>query len=161
MIKGTIEFPGDKSISHRALMIASISSETSQIKNLSNGQDVLSTKKCLEQCGISINDSKNSYQVRGGKFTNPEKDLDCQNSGTTVRLLTGLLAGKKINARLIGDESLSNRPMGRIVTPLSKMGLNIKSNNGKLPILIKNSRIKGIDYKNTMSSAQVKSAVLF
>ena len=161
MIKGTIEFPGDKSISHRALMIASISSETSQIKNLSNGQDVLSTKKCLKQCGISINGSKNSYQVKGGKFTNPEKDLDCQNSGTTIRLLTGLLAGKKINARLIGDESLSKRPMERIVIPLTKMGLNIKSNNGKLPILIKDSRIKGIDYKNTMSSAQVKSAVLF
>ena len=160
MIKGTIEFPGDKSISHRALMIASISSETSQIKNLSNGQDVLSTKKCLEQCGISINGSKNSYQIRGGKFADPEKDLDCQNSGTTVRLLTGLLAGKNINARLIGDESLSKRPMERIVKPLSKMGLQIKSNDGKLPISIKDSRINGIDYKNTMSSAQVKSAVL-
>ena len=83
MIKGTIEFPGDKSISHRALMIASISSEKSQIKNLSNGQDVLSTKTCLEQCGISINGSKNSYYIRGGKFSDPEKDLDCQNSGTT------------------------------------------------------------------------------
>ena len=141
MIKGTIEFPGDKSISHRALMIASISSETSQIKNLSNGQDVLSTKKCLEQCGISINGSKNSYQIRGGKFADPEKDLDCQNSGTTVRLLTGLLAGKNINARLIGDESLSKRPMERIVKPLSKMGLQIKSNDGKLPISIKDSRI--------------------
>ena len=161
MIKGTIKFPGDKSISHRALMIASLLSGRSQIKNLSNGQDVLSTKKCLEQCGISINGSKNSYHIRGGEFSDPEKYLDCQNSGTTVRLLTGLLAGKKINAKLIGDESLSNRPMERIVNPLSKMGLNIKSNNGKLPLSIKNSKIKGIDYKNTISSAQVKSAVLF
>ena len=134
--------------------------DSSQIKNLSNGQDVLSTKKCLEQCGISINGSKNSYQVRGGKFADPVKDLDCQNSGTTVRLLTGLLAGKNINARLIGDESLSKRPMERIVKPLSKMGLQIKSKDGKLPISIKDSRINGIDYKNTMSSAQVKSAVL-
>ena len=161
MIRGTLEFPGDKSISHRALMIASILSGESQIKNLSYGQDVLSTKKCLEQCGISINGSKNSYHVIGGKFTDPKKYLNCQNSGTTARLLTGLLAGNKINAKLIGDESLSKRPMERIVTPLSKMGLKIKSNNGKLPISIKNSRIKGIDYKNTVSSAQVKSAVLF
>ena len=79
MIRGTLEFPGDKSISHRALMIASILSGTSQIKNLSNGQDVLSTKKCLEQCGISINGSKNNYNVIGGKFTDPEKYLNCQN----------------------------------------------------------------------------------
>ena len=141
MIRGTLEFPGDKSISHRALMIASILSGESQIKNLSYGQDVLSTKKCLEQCGISINGSKNSYHVIGGKFTDPKKYLNCQNSGTTARLLTGLLAGNKINAKLIGDESLSKRPMERIVTPLSKMGLKIKSNNGKLPISIKSSRI--------------------
>ena len=162
IVKGSISFPGDKSISHRALMIAALSSDRSIIKNLSNGADVKSTEKCLQQCGILIERlSNNTITLNGKTFTDPKTDLDCGNSGTTIRLLTGLLAGQKINARFIGDNSLSNRPMDRIVKPLSKMFLDIQSNSGKLPISIKSSDIKGIDYKNKISSAQVKSAVLF
>ena len=162
IVKGSISFPGDKSISHRALMIAALSSDRSIIKNLSNGADVKSTEKCLQQCGILIERlSNNMITLNGKTFTDPKTDLDCGNSGTTIRLLAGLLAGQKINARFIGDNSLSNRPMDRIVKPLSKMFLDIQSNSGKLPISIKSSDIKGIDYKNKISSAQVKSAVLF
>jgi 3-phosphoshikimate 1-carboxyvinyltransferase len=162
IVKGSISFPGDKSISHRALMIAALSSDRSIIKNLSNGADVKSTEKCLQQCGILIERlSNNTITLNGKTFTDPKTDLDCGNSGTTIRLLAGLLAGQKINARFIGDNSLSNRPMDRIVKPLSEMSLDIQSNSGKLPISIKRSDIRGIDYKNKISSAQVKSAVLF
>ena len=162
IVKGSISFPGDKSISHRALMIAALSSDRSIIKNLSNGADVKSTEKCLQQCGILIERlSNNTITLNGKTFTDPKTDLDCGNSGTTIRLLAGLLAGQKINARFIGDNSLSNRPMDRIVKPLSEMSLDIQSNSGKLPISIKSSDIRGIDYKNKISSAQVKSAVLF
>ena len=162
IVQGSISFPGDKSISHRALMIAALSSDTSRIKNLSDGKDVKSTEKCLKQCGISINNLPDeTILLKGKTFIDPEDDLDCENSGTTIRLLTGLLAGQKINARLIGDNSLSQRPMDRIVNPLSKMRLSIKSNSGKLPISIENSNIRGIDYRSNISSAQVKSAVLF
>ena len=143
IVKGSISFPGDKSISHRALMIAALSSDRSIIKNLSNGADVKSTEKCLQQCGILIERlSNNTITLNGKTFTDPKTDLDCGNSGTTIRLLTGLLAGQKINARFIGDNSLSNRPMDRIVKPLSKMFLDIQSNSGKLPISIKSSDIK-------------------
>ena len=162
MIHGSIKFPGDKSISHRALMIASLSPEVSKIKNLSNGEDVKSTKRCLEQCGIIINGNPyNITSINGNTFSDPRDDLDCGNSGTTVRLLTGLLGGQKINARLIGDSSLSKRPMNRIVNPLSRMKVIIKSTNGKIPISIKKGDITGTDYRSTISSAQVKSAVLF
>ena len=133
MIHGSIKFPGDKSISHRALMIASLSPEASQIKNLSNGDDVKSTKRCLKQCGININEYPgNLTSINGNTFSDPKDDLDCGNSGTTVRLLSGLLGGQKINARLIGDISLSKRPMNRIVDPLSKMKVIINSSNGRM-----------------------------
>jgi len=162
MIQGSIKFPGDKSISHRALMIASLSPEVSKIKNLSNGDDVKSTKRCLKQCGITINKRRdNIISINGNTFSDPRDDLDCENSGTTVRLLTGLLGGQKINAKLIGDSSLSKRPMNRIVDPLSRMKVTIKSTNGRIPISIKKSDITGTDYRSTISSAQVKSAVLF
>ena len=101
IVQGSISFPGDKSISHRALMIAALSSDTSRIKNLSDGKDVKSTEKCLKQCGITINNLPDeTISLKGKTFIDPEDDLDCENSGTTIRLLTGLLAGQKINARL-------------------------------------------------------------
>ena len=160
MIKGEITFPGDKSISHRSLMFASLADGESRISNLSTGADVQSTRKCLEACGIEIRNDENDVIVTGGKFSNPALPLDCGNSGTTTRLLLGLLAGQGINATFIGDDSLASRPMNRILDPLSQMGLKSKSNNGKLPITIYKSELSGIEYESPVASAQVKSAVL-
>ena len=138
-IKGNITFPGDKSISHRSLMLAALANGESRISNLSTGADVQSTRKCLEACGIQIWDEENDVIVKGGKFSDPTNPLDCGNSGTTTRLLLGLMAGQGINATFIGDDSLSSRPMNRIFDPLSQMGLISRSNDGKLPITIHKS----------------------
>lgn len=160
MIKGKITFPGDKSISHRSLMFAALADGESRISNLSTGTDVQSTRECLEACGIKIKNDGNDVIVTGGKFIDPNQPLDCGNSGTTTRLFLGLLAGQGINAIFVGDDSLSSRPMNRILDPLSKMGLKSKSNNGKLPITIYKSDLTGIEYDSPVASAQVKSAVL-
>ena len=159
-LTGEIFFPGDKSISHRSLMFAALCNGKSKISNLSTGKDVQSTKNCLIECGIKIYNEKSNYIVEGGKFINPKKELDCGNSGTTVRLLAGLLSGQNINATFVGDESLSNRPMKRIIEPLKLMGLNCSSKNFTLPLKIKSSKLNGINYKSQIASAQVKSAVL-
>lgn len=160
MIKGEITFPGDKSISHRSLMFAALADGESRISNLSTGADVQSTRACLEACGIEIRDDGDDVVVTGGKFSDSTKPLDCGNSGTTTRLLLGLLASQGINATFIGDDSLSSRPMNRILDPLSQMGLKSKSNDGKLPITIYKSELNGIEYESPVASAQVKSAVL-
>jgi 3-phosphoshikimate 1-carboxyvinyltransferase len=159
VIKGALTFPGDKSISHRALMFAALADGESRISNLSTGADVQSTRECLEACGIEIKDDGNDVVVKGEQFSDPTKPLDCGNSGTTTRLLLGLLAGQGINATFIGDDSLSSRPMNRIMDPLSQMGLKFESNDGKLPITIRKSDLNGIRYKSPVASAQVKSAV--
>ena len=160
VIKGVLTFPGDKSISHRALMFAALADGESRISNLSTGADVQSTRECLEACGIEIKDDGNDVVVKGEQFSNPTKPLDCGNSGTTTRLLLGLLAGQGINATLVGDDSLSSRPMNRILDPLSQMGLISESNDGKLPITIHKSDMTGIHYESPVASAQIKSAVL-
>ena len=159
-IKGEIIFPGDKSISHRALMFATLAEGESRISNLSTGVDVQSTRKCLEACGIKISNDRNDVIVKGRKFSDPTELLDCGNSGTTTRLLLGLLAGQGINATFVGDNSLSARPMNRILDPLSQMGLKYESHDGKLPITIHKSDLNGIQYESPVASAQVKSAVL-
>ena len=159
-IRGEISLPGDKSISHRALMFAAIADGESRISNLSTGRDVQTTMSCLKSCGIKFRNDGDSLIVIGGEFTDPEKPLDCGNSGTTARLLLGLLHMKGINATLIGDDSLSSRPMNRILDPLSQMGLESKSNHGKLPITIYKSNLNNIHYNSSVASAQVKSAVL-
>jgi 3-phosphoshikimate 1-carboxyvinyltransferase len=159
-IKGEITFPGDKSISHRALMFAALADGESRISNLSTGVDVQSTRKCLESCGIEIRNDRNDVIVKGRKFSDPTEPLDCGNSGTTTRLLLGLLAGQGINATFVGDKSLSVRPMNRILEPLFQMGLKCESHDGKLPITIKNSDLNGIQYESRVASAQVKSAIL-
>tara|TARA_Y100001970_G_scaffold81884_1_gene103704 strand:+ start:4838 stop:6085 length:1248 start_codon:yes stop_codon:yes gene_type:complete len=159
-IRGEIEFPGDKSISHRALMLASLAFDQSRIKNLSTGNDIQSTRKCLEACGINIKNDKNEIIVEGNTFSNPIGPLYCGNSGTTARLMFGLLAGRGIQATFTGDESLSSRPMDRIMIPLSKMGLKYKSTNGKLPVSIEHSNLNGIEYESVIASAQLKSAII-
>ena len=159
-IKGEITFPGDKSISHRSLMFGALANGKSRISYLSSGADVLPTRACLEACGIQFQDDGNDVIVTGGRFSDPEQPLNCGNSGTTTRLLLGFLAGQGINATFNGDDSLSSRPMNRILDPLSQMGLKSESNNGKLPITIYKSHLTGIHYESPVASAQVKSAVL-
>ncbi len=160
MINEKLEFPGDKSISHRALILGSLSSGLSKIYNLNIAQDILSTINCLKKCGILIEIKSSYVAVAGNNFTEPASPLECGNSGTSARLLIGLLASRKIKAEFKGDKSLNDRPMERIVNPLKKMGLKIVSNNGRLPISIYKSKIKGINFDSNISSAQIKSCIL-
>lgn len=159
-IKGEITFPGDKSISHRLLMFAALADGTSRISNLSTGIDIISTRKCVEACGIQILDDGGDVIIKGGKFTNPKLPLYCGNSGTTTRLMLGLLSGQGINATFTGDDSLSGRPMSRILDPLSQMNLRSESHHGNLPVTIHESELNGIRYESPLASAQVKSAIL-
>ena len=159
-ISGNINLPGDKSISHRALMFASLTDGECIIKNISTGEDVETTRKCLGQCGILSQKFGNKVQITGGAFSTPALPLDCGNSGTSIRLLAGLLSGKGIAAEFIGDTSLSKRPMNRIIEPLNKMGVEIGSNNGYLPLIIKPNMMKGFSFSPSISSAQVKSCIM-
>ena len=117
-------------------MFAALADGDSRISNLPTGADVQSTRACLEACGIQIKDIGDDVVVTGGGFSDPDQPLDCGNSGTTIRLLLGLLASQGINATFIGDNSLSNRPMNRILDPLSQMELESNSNEGKIPVTI-------------------------
>ena len=159
-IDGEITLPGDKSISHRSLIFGALTSGTSKLFNLSDGEDVKSTISCLKDCNVKIVENKNYTTVNGKEFSKPNKALHCGNSGTTARLLAGLLANKKIDATLVGDKSLSRRPMHRIIKPLTEMGSIIESNDNFLPIKIKASTLKGINYESRISSAQLKSCIL-
>ena len=159
-IRGIISLPGDKSISHRALMLASLTNGDCLIHNISSGDDVESTRSCLTVCGIVSEKSGNTVRVTGGRFQVPQVPLHCGNSGTTVRLMTGLLAGKGVSAEFTGDESLSKRPMNRIIDPLEKMGITIESENGHLPMLSKPENVTGIYYSTPVASAQVKSCII-
>jgi 3-phosphoshikimate 1-carboxyvinyltransferase len=160
-IKGTLAFPGDKSISHRALMLASLAKGVSRIHNLSPGLDVSATKECLTACGIDFTQHADGmWTVHPNPLSDPLQPLDCRNSGTTTRLLLGLLAGQEIAATFTGDASLSQRPMKRVLKPLSEMGLHYKSQRDHLPVTIKKSPLKGIQYSPPVASAQVKSALL-
>ncbi len=159
-IKGALTFPGDKSISHRALLLAPLAQGKSYLYNLSTGADVAATRKCLQTCGIPIQNGRQGFIVTGAPFHNPHIPLYCGNAGTTVRLLIGLLAGQKIRAQFTGDDSLSKRPMDRVLLPLQKMGLQATSRRNRLPVTIKASHLNGILYSLPVPSAQVKSAIL-
>jgi len=158
---GSIDLPGDKSISHRSLILAALANGESIIHNLSTGDDVKSTISCLLDCGIKSSKNNGSIYISGGKLQTPAVPLDCGNSGTTARLLVGLLVGQGIKADFIGDSSLSCRPMDRITVPLSKMGANIVSFRGKMPLSISNNPLDGINYILPFASAQVKSCIMF
>ena len=165
-LHGEIKIPGDKSISHRALICASISDGTSKISNLQESEDVINTLNSLRQLGISISKENESYYVEGKGFKGlkePDNQLYFGNSGTGIRLMSGLLSIHNFSSSLIGDESLSKRPMKRIIEPLVKMGANISgSKEDTLPLRITPSKkINGINYKMPVASAQVKSAILF
>lgn len=160
-IRGLISLPGDKSISHRALMLAGLTEGECIIQNLSTGDDVESTRNCLLNCGINSRKENGTVFVYPNEFRNPNSSLNCGNSGTTMRLISGLLSGQGVKAELIGDDSLSTRPMARIIRPLSKMGAEISSKDSKLPLLISSKPLYGIVYKLPVASAQVKSSIMF
>ena len=162
-IAGQIRLPGDKSISHRAAMIAALAGSPTQISNFSTARDCASTLSCLRDLGMSIEESDGKLKIAGGqKLVTPPKPLDCGNSGSTMRILAGLLAGHDLTAELVGDESLSSRPMRRIIEPLELMGAKIEATDGRPPITIHgSSNLRPITYKLPVASAQVKSAILF
>ena len=160
-INTTISLPGDKSISHRAVMLASIANGVSEITNLNDGKDVQSTIQALRACGASIDQNGEKVVITGTELRNPDEPVDCGNSGTSARLLSGLLSSQRLQFSLTGDASLSARPMNRIIVPLTEMGCSIESNDGLLPLTIDASNpLNGINYKMPVASAQVKSSIL-
>src|SRR5574344_593941 len=161
-LQGEIEIPADKSISHRAVMLASLANGISVIKNFSHGQDPLSTLKVLSDLGVKSEfiDNKTLKITSKGKLNTPKQELFCGNSGTTMRLVSGILSGQNFNSTLTGDESLTLRPMKRIIEPLTLMGAKIESDNFHSPLKISGSKLFGIDYISKLASAQVKSSII-
>jgi 3-phosphoshikimate 1-carboxyvinyltransferase len=165
-VRGFVRIPGDKSISHRYGMLASIAEGTTKIHNYSTGADCHSTLRCMSGLGISVEElPQNEVHIHGqGLYglKEPAEMLDAGNSGSTIRMLSGILAAQPFVCRIAGDESLSRRPMQRIMTPLAEMGASIQARDGKYPPLeIHGGTLKAIDYTLPVPSAQVKSCVLF
>jgi 3-phosphoshikimate 1-carboxyvinyltransferase len=162
-IGGLLRLPGDKSISHRAALIAALADDSFEISNFSTARDCASTLACLRGLGVSIEQLGDNVKFTGAqKLRSPVEPLDCGNSGSTMRMLAGVLAGHEVTAELIGDESLSSRPMRRVIEPLELMGAKIGATEGKPPLRIRGSKNPTpITYKLPVASAQVKSAILF
>src|SRR5579871_4418969 len=135
-VSGGITLPGDKSISHRYAMIASIAEGATRIRNYSTGADCHSTLDCVRALGIEVEGGGTEFVIHGkglDGWRTPARDLDAGNSGSTIRMLSGILAGQPFRSRIGGDESLSRRPMGRIMTPLAQMGARVSARDGKFP----------------------------
>ena len=161
-LKGTIKIPADKSVTHRAFMFSVLTKGQMTVSDFSKGADCISTLEIIKQLGAEVEylnenkiliNSKNAIKC-------PQNPLNCGNSGTTTRLITGILAGQKFNTKLYGDESLSKRPMKRVIAPLELMGAKFIHNDNKLPIEIIGSDLHSIDYNSPLASAQVKSCIL-
>lgn len=164
-LNGTISVPGDKSISHRAIMFGAVSEGITEVTNFLRGADCLSTIACFRNMGIEIEEKDGRVVVHGkGLYglREPGGMLDVGNSGTTARLICGILAGQAFASSLSGDESIRQRPMKRILTPLCAMGADIKSikGNGCAPLAIHPAKLRGVSYASPVASAQVKSCVL-
>ena len=163
-LEGTIRLPGDKSISHRTAIFAALAEGETRIENFASSADCASTLDCLKKLGVEINKDGSTVNIKGvGKdgFTTPTEPLDCGNSGTTMRLLAGVLAGQKFDSVLIGDESLSKRPMRRVIAPLELMGAKIEAEDNHAPLKIRGvNPLQAILYVLPVASAQVKSCVL-
>ena len=164
-LHGKLTIPGDKSISHRAVMFGALAQGTTRITHFLEGADCLSTISCFQAMGIHIQKNKDKVLVEGKGLHGlqaPLDILDVGNSGTTTRLISGILAGQDFTSRLTGDASICQRPMGRIITPLSLMGAQITSQNqnGCAPLTIQGGHLHGIHYQSPVASAQVKSCVL-
>jgi 3-phosphoshikimate 1-carboxyvinyltransferase len=165
-VRGSVRLPGDKSVSHRYAMLAGIAEGTSRLENYSTGADCASTLGCMRSLGVTWTrqdgaDNTIEVQGRGLALSAPATALDCGNSGSTMRMLSGIVAGQKFSSEMEGDESLSRRPMERVIRPLSAMGAHIASREGKPPLRITGAALKAIDYKTPVASAQVKSCLLF
>jgi len=162
-INAVLEVPGDKSISHRSIMIGALAKGFTEVEGLSGGADCMSTVSCFRKMGIEIDTGK-SLKIRGkGLYGLKESAdiLDVGNSGTTMRLISGILAGQRFTGRITGDSSIRKRPMGRIITPLAMMGAGIYGEEGGLaPLIITGGNLTGIEYNMPVASAQVKSAIL-
>jgi 3-phosphoshikimate 1-carboxyvinyltransferase len=164
-VSGAVTLPGDKSISHRLAILAAIAEGESRILNYSTGADCQSTLGCLRALGVEIEKTGNDLTVRGqglGGLKAPLEVLDAGNSGSTIRMLSGVLAAQPFTSRIGGDDSLSRRPMERIMRPLAEMGASIRAREGKFPPLeITGTRLRAMDYTLPVASAQVKTCVLF
>lgn len=164
-VRGEIRVPGDKSISHRSIMFGSIANGITRVTGFLRGEDALATLEAFRAMGVEVEDDGETLIIHGKGLhglTEPTDVLDCGNSGTSMRLLTGLLAGQKFFSVLSGDKYLRARPMKRVVAPLAQMGARILGRAGgdKAPLAIQGSQLKGIEYDSPVSSAQVKSAIM-
>lgn len=162
-LRGSLLLPGDKSISHRYAMLAGFAEGATRISNFSTGADPHSSLACMKALGATVKTSGNVVEVTGvaGKFKQPTQPLDCGNSGSTMRMLAGLVAAQPVEAEFIGDASLSVRPMERIRKPLELMGAKIDLTDGHAPMHVHGRQLKAIDFEAPIASAQVKTAVLF
>lgn len=164
-LRGEVTVPGDKSISHRAVMFGALADGTTEVSNFLNGADCFSTIDCFRRLGISIEEQNGRVLIHGKGLHGLSKSasgLDTGNSGTTTRLISGILAGQNFETTLNGDASIQTRPMNRIIQPLTQMGADITSihGNGCAPLRIVGKPLKGIHYQSPVASAQVKSSIL-
>lgn len=161
--RGSVRLPGDKSISHRYAMLAGLASGTSKLSNFSTGADPHSSLACMQQLGATVREEAGVVHVTGvnGNFTQPVADLDCGNSGSTMRMLAGLVAPQAGSYTLVGDASLTRRPMERIRGPLQQMGARISLTDGHAPVTVHGGPLRAIQFHTPIASAQVKTAVLF
>ncbi|MGX8703155.1 MAG: hypothetical protein ACSW8H_01750, partial [bacterium] len=165
-LNGVVYVPGDKSISHRAVMFGSIAEGTTRIKGFLKSADCLATIDCFRKMGIEIEEileGEEKVLLVHGKglhgLSAPDTPLDAKNSGTTTRLISGILAGQAFDATIVGDASLSKRPMGRVIDPLTRMGAKLNASEGHLPMTIHGGKLCGITYNSPVASAQVKSCI--
>ena len=164
-LRGSLVISGDKSISHRAVMFGSLATGTTEIEGFLPGEDCLSTIRCFRNMGVRIEQRGSSVTILGRglrELMPPAEALDCGNSGTTTRLLSGVLAAQRFSSVLTGDASIQRRPMKRVITPLCAMGADIKSISGNdcAPLSIRGKQLYGVHFNSPIASAQVKSAVL-
>ena len=161
-LNGCVTIPADKSISHRSAMFAALTGGVLEVKNFSMGADCLSTLSIIKELGCEAEFIAQKHLRINAKnaFKKDRYNLDCGNSGTSMRLFSGIVASREIEATLFGDESLSKRPMKRVILPLELMGAKIKHQNFKAPLVIQGKELYPIDYKSPIASAQVKSCIL-
>jgi 3-phosphoshikimate 1-carboxyvinyltransferase len=162
-VMGSLRLPGDKSISHRYALLGAFAEGTSRFENFSTGADCASSLGCAAALGAEVRREGDTVEIAGcaGRFAAPAGPLDCGNSGSTMRMLAGLLAGQHGEFTLAGDASLSRRPMERVRRPLAEMGARVDLTDGHAPVRVRGGALRGIDYTTPVPSAQVKTAVLF
>lgn len=162
-LRGSLALPGDKSISHRYAMLAGFAAGTSRLTNFSTGADPHSSLACMEALGakVSLEGRAAVVEGTGGHLQQPGGDLDCGNSGSTMRMLAGLVAGQRGDFRFVGDASLSARPMERIRKPLEQMGARVELTEGHAPMTVHGGALRAVDFESPIASAQVKTSVLF